>query len=133
MIRNIFLPHKGDTMASLLELTTNIVSAHVRTSSMSKEDLVAELQEIHSALSTMEKGEALIETSVEVEEQPVVSLRKAFGRKEVFCMICGKGMTTLGRHLRAAHDITPKEYRADSICKCTTQGIPHDFIGCPVA
>ena len=22
---------------------------------------------------------------------------------------------------------------ADSICKCTTQGIPHDFIGCPVA
>jgi CRISPR-associated endonuclease Csn1 len=22
---------------------------------------------------------------------------------------------------------------ADSICKCTTQGIPHDFVGCPVA
>jgi predicted transcriptional regulator len=26
-------------------------------------------------------------------------------------MVCGKGFTTLKRHLAAAHDMTPKEYR----------------------
>ncbi len=26
-------------------------------------------------------------------------------------MICGKGFTTLKRHLRTAHEMTPKEYR----------------------
>jgi predicted transcriptional regulator len=98
-------------MATLLELATNIVSAHASTSSMTKEELLAEIQEVHNALSRMEKGEAETEAPSEEEAAPAISMRKAFGKKQVFCLICGKELTTLGRHLRTAHDMTPKEYR----------------------
>ena len=81
---------------------------------MSKGELIAELQQVHAALAAMEKGEAVAvpgEEQVE-EDAPAITKRKAFGKKQIFCMVCGKGFTTLKRHLSAAHDLSPKEYRA---------------------
>ncbi|EAT15459.1 MucR family transcriptional regulator [Desulfuromonas acetoxidans] len=97
-------------MSKLLEMAVEIVSAHASTTTMSKEDLVAELAEIHTALKAMENGEQVAEQQ-DQEQQPAVSMKKAFGKDKVYCMICGKGMTTLGRHLRMVHGITPAEYR----------------------
>jgi len=97
-------------MSKLLAMAVEIVSAHASTTTMSKEDLVAELAEIHGALKAMESGELVAEQE-EQEQQPAVSMKKAFGKDKVYCMICGKGMTTLGRHLRMVHGITPSEYR----------------------
>lgn len=96
-------------MASLLDMATNIVSAHASNSAMSKAELLAELQDVYFTLSRME-GESPAEPREE-EGAPVVSKKKAFGKNQVFCMLCGKGMKTLGRHLRTAHDIKPSEYR----------------------
>ena len=42
---------------------------------------------------------------------------KAFGKDQVVCMICGKGMKTLTRHLRTAHTMAPGQY-------CKQFGIP---------
>jgi predicted transcriptional regulator len=91
-------------------MAVEIVSAHASTTSMTKEDLVAELAEVHTALKAMENGE-LVAEQLEQEQQPAMSLKKAFGKDKVYCLICGKGMTTLGRHLRLVHEITPAEYR----------------------
>jgi len=102
-------------MTNLLEMATSIVSAHASNSPMSKEDLLAELQEVYKALSAMEKGVVPVaEQSALAEEAvvPVITKRKAFGKDQIICMICGKGFKTLGRHLSAEHDMTPKEYRA---------------------
>ncbi|MCD6526066.1 MAG: MucR family transcriptional regulator [Desulfuromonas sp.] len=97
-------------MSKLLEMAVGIVSAHASTTTMTKEDLIAELAEIHATLKTMESGD--VPTGEEDKEQePAVSMKKAFGKDKVYCMICGKGMTTLGRHLRMIHHITPQEYR----------------------
>jgi predicted transcriptional regulator len=86
---------------------------------MTKEELIAELQDVHAALAAMEKGEAIptVEAPVVEEDIPAITKRKAFGKKQIFCMICGKGFTTLKRHLKAAHGMTPKEY-------CTKFDIP---------
>jgi predicted transcriptional regulator len=102
-------------MATITELASEIVLAHASNTSMTKDELIAELKEVHAVLTALEMGEA-VPASVSAEEEqesaaPAVTLRKAFGKKQVFCMICGKGFTTLKRHLGAAHDITPKEYR----------------------
>ncbi len=99
-------------MSTVLEMAADIVAAHASTTSMTKEEIIAEIQEVHAALTTLEKGEA-VETAEEVQEDnvPAVTKRKAFGKKQIFCMVCGKGFTTLKRHLSAAHDLTPKEYR----------------------
>jgi len=95
-------------MATLIELAADIVAAHASTTAMSKEELVAELSDVYKALSAIDKGEAV---EAATEETPAISRKKAFGKDKVFCMICGKGMTALTRHLKTAHGMTPGEYR----------------------
>jgi predicted transcriptional regulator len=43
--------------------------------------------------------------------KPAVPLEAAFGADKVFCMICGRGMKTLKRHLLTSHDMKPGQYR----------------------
>ncbi len=96
-------------MANLLEMAAEIVAAHASTTPMSKEELMEELAQVHQALAAMEKGE-VVEATGSVEE-PAVSRKKAFGKDKITCMICGKSMKTLARHLKTAHDMKPGQYR----------------------
>ncbi|MCF6265505.1 MAG: MucR family transcriptional regulator [Desulfuromusa sp.] len=97
-------------MANIMEMAADIIAAHASTTPMSKEELIAELNEVYSALSALEKGE-LMETGEAIEEAPVINKKKAFGKDKIYCMICGKGFKTLSRHLKTAHDMTAAEYR----------------------
>lgn len=97
-------------MANLIEMAAEIVAAHASTTPMTKEELLAELAEIHKALNGLEQGEEV--SAHPAEEVPAISRNKAFGKDKVTCMICGKGMKTLTRHLRTAHGLKPAEYRA---------------------
>lgn len=100
-------------MATLLEMAAEIVAAHASTTPMSKEELIQEIAELHKALSSLEKGED-IGAEAMVEESsaaPAVTRKKAFGKDKIVCMICGKAMKTLARHLKAAHGLTAAEYR----------------------
>jgi predicted transcriptional regulator len=100
-------------MATLLEMAAEIVAAHARTTPMSKDELIAEISDLHQALTAIEKGETpdLTPAQEEAATTPVVSRKKAFGKDKVICMICGKAMKTLARHLKTAHDMKPSEYR----------------------
>ena len=97
-------------MATILEMAADIVAAHASTTNMTKEELVSELNDIYNALNSLEKGEGLSET-IEEESGPAVTRKKAFGKDKIYCMICGKGMKTLSRHLKTSHDMTASEYR----------------------
>ena len=97
-------------MATPTELAAQILSAHLAKTEMSKDEMFAELTELHNTLSALERGE-VPSASVDTSEEPAISRKKAFGKDKIFCMICGKGFKTLSRHLRAAHDTTPKDYR----------------------
>ncbi len=97
-------------MANIMEMAADIIAAHASTTPMSKEELLAELNDVHAALSALEKGEA-IQTDEVIGEAPAVSRKKAFGKDKIYCMICGKGFKTLSRHLKTAHDMTASEYR----------------------
>ena len=97
-------------MANIMEMAADIIAAHASTTPMSKEELIAELNEVYSALSSLEKGD-VVETETVAEETPAVSKKKAFGKDKIYCMICGKGFKTLSRHLKTTHDMTATEYR----------------------
>lgn len=97
-------------MANIMEMAADIIAAHASTTPMSKEELIAELNEVHSALSALEKGETT-EAGEVVADTPVISKKKAFGKDKIHCMICGKGFKTLSRHLKTAHDMSATEYR----------------------
>jgi predicted transcriptional regulator len=100
-------------MATLLEMAAEIVAAHASTTPMTKEELISEVAEIHKALSSLEKGEELAALAEGEQEAagPAVSRKKAFGKDKIICMICGKAMKTLARHLKTAHGMKPSEYR----------------------
>lgn len=100
-------------MASLLEMAAEIVAAHASTTSMSKEELITELTELHKTLMNLEKGEsgAVEDVAAEVAAPPAISLKKAFGKDKIICLICHKEMKTLSRHLKTAHSMKPGEYR----------------------
>lgn len=96
--------------STLLELTANIVSAHASVTEMSTDDLLVELQKVHTALTQLEGGTAA--PAQEETKAPTISLKKAFQPDQVICMICGKGgMKTLTRHLNQVHNMKPGAYR----------------------
>ncbi len=97
-------------MANIMEMAADIVAAHASTTPMSKEELITELNEVHSTLSALEKGE-VVEKDEIAEDTPAISRKKAFGKDKIYCMICGKGFKTLSRHLKTAHEMTAAEYR----------------------
>ena len=98
-------------MTTIMEMVAEIVAAHASTTNMSKEELIAELSSVYQALTALEKGEVMTAAAPTEEMAPAISRKKAFGKDKVVCMICGKGMKTLTRHLRTAHAMVPGQYR----------------------
>jgi predicted transcriptional regulator len=98
-------------MATLLEMAAEIVSSHASVTSMSTEELLLELQKVHAALKNIEAGtEVVVPESEEVK--PALTVKEAFKKNEVVCMVCGKGgFKTLARHLKQAHGLKPGEYK----------------------
>lgn len=95
----------------LVELTTEIVSAHASVNEMSQEDLLGEIQAVFRKLNTLVGAEGEETAFVEEEIKPAIPLNAAFGAEQVFCMECGKGFTTLKKHLAVSHNLSPKDYR----------------------
>ncbi len=97
-------------MATLLELATDIVSSHASTTPLSSDELLLEIQKVYAALKALETGETVV--AVAEEAKPAITVKDAFKKNEVVCMVCGKGkMKTLTRHLKQVHGMKPGEYR----------------------
>src|SRR6266536_117254 len=98
-------------MATLLELAAEIVSSHASVTSMSTEELLIEIQKVHAALKSIEAGTEVVVEEIE-EAKPALTVKEAFKKNEVICMVCGKGgFKTLARHLKQAHGLKPGEYK----------------------
>ncbi len=103
----------------VLKLTAQIVISHASMSELTPKELVEEIKEIYSVLSSLEAGEAVLEAAPGVPEKgkeavvvkkPSVPLDEIVKDKYVLCLECGKRMRTLKAHLRKAHHLAPAEY-----------------------
>lgn len=96
-------------MATLVEIAAQIVASHASSTPMTSDQLIFEISKVHSALKNLEAGEPV--EGLE-EAKPSVSVKDAFKKGEVVCMLCGKGgFKTLARHLNTAHGMKPGEYK----------------------
>lgn len=95
-------------MPTLLELTAEIVAAHVSNTQMGSDEMLQEIQKVYGTLKALEGG---VPSQEEPEKPKQMTIKQAFKKDEVICMICGKGFTTLKRHLAVAHDLKPGQYR----------------------
>lgn len=91
----------------LLELTTEIVSAHVSNNTVAVVDLPELIQQIYRTLSTVgANGVAAPE-----RPQPAVPIRKSVTPDYIVCLEDGKKLKMLKRHLKTAYNMSPEEYR----------------------
>lgn len=101
---------------TLLELTSDIVAAHVSNNPVPIAELPGLIETVFSKLSALSGP----------EEEPVVELKPAVNPKRsvtddyIICLEDGKRLKMLKRHLKTAYDLTPDDYRKK-------WGLPHDY------
>lgn len=95
----------------LVELATEIVSAHLSTTEMSKEQLLEELGEVFNKLAGLAGTEGAEGVCDAAEAKPAMTIKEAFRKDAIYCMICGKGFTTLKKHIKTSHGLEAKEYK----------------------
>jgi len=101
-------------MPTLIELTAQIVAQHAKKTVMTQEQLLQDMHLIHTALQIMESSNLpdQPEQKPSGPTTPTLTIKQAFKKNEVICMICNKGgFKTLARHLSTAHNLKPGQYR----------------------
>jgi predicted transcriptional regulator len=92
---------------SLMELTVDIVTAHVGHNRVESTDLPRLIQSVYDALA----GVGQSAPNVEARPEPKVSVRASIMPDAVTCLECGAKLKMLKRHLSTDHALTPMEYR----------------------
>ena len=97
-------------MATLVEIAAQIVASHASSTPMTSDQLIFEIGKVHNALKNLEAGQAI--EGVEEPAKTTLTVKEAFKKGEIVCMVCGKGgFKTLARHLSTAHGLKPGEYK----------------------
>ena len=94
---------------NLIDLTADVVSAHVSNNSVAVGDLPNLIRQVHEALSSLGRPEVAAEQKQ--ERTPAVSVRSSIKPDHLVCLECGKKQKTLKRHVHTAHGMSPAEYR----------------------
>jgi len=92
----------------LLELTADIVAAHVANNNVAVGDVAGLVQRVHDALAAL----GTVEEKPQAEAKPAVSVRSSVKPDYLVCLVCGSRQKTLRRHIGVAHELTPQDYRA---------------------
>jgi predicted transcriptional regulator len=90
----------------VLDLTAQIVSAHVSHNAVTPDTLPALIQSVYKTLT--EAGSAAAEPE---KPQPAVPVRRSVFPDYIVCLEDGKKLKMLKRHLQTAYNMTPAQYR----------------------
>ena len=101
----------------LVQLTADIVAAHVANNNVAVGDVGNLVHRVYEALSGLEKPAGEPQPQ---EKTPVVSVRASIKPEYIICMECGAKQRMLKRHLMTAHGMTPDQYRNDF-------GLPREY------
>ncbi|MDG6095715.1 MucR family transcriptional regulator [Acetobacter sp. AN02] len=101
--------------ADLLNLTAQIVSAHVSNNTFSSENIPALIRDVYLALQSAGQAEPEPE-----KLQPAVPVKRSVFPDYIVCLEDGKKLKMLKRHLQSAYGMTPEQYRE-------RWGLPADY------
>jgi predicted transcriptional regulator len=91
---------------SIAELTTDIVVAYVIKNTVPPTDLSDLIGVVGRAL------DALARAQVEpARPEPAVPVRRSVREDHLVCLLCGRRLRALRRHLNVAHQLAPEAYR----------------------
>ncbi len=92
----------------LLQITSDIVSAHVSNNPVPLGELSGLIQTVYSTLT----GLSSPAPEPEVELKPAVNPKKSVTDDYIVCLEDGRKLKMLKRHLSTSYDMTPEQYRA---------------------
>ena len=95
-----------ENRSELLELTSEIVAAHVSNNTLAVNDLPQLIKDIYFTLANVEETQGFPERL-----NPPVSIKKSVTPDFIVCLEDGKKLKMLKRHLKTAYNMTPEEYR----------------------
>lgn len=101
----------------VLRMTTEIVSAYVSNNPVAANQVPDVINTVFGSLQAL-NGQAA--QAPAEPPKPAVSIRRSIMPDYIICLEDGKKLKMLKRHLRAAYDMTPEEYRAK-------WGLPADY------
>jgi len=92
--------------SELLELTSEIVAAHVGNNTLAVNDLPQLIKDVYFTLANVDENQGFPERL-----NPPVSIKKSVTPDFIVCLEDGKKLKMLKRHLKTAYNMTPEEYR----------------------
>ena len=95
-----------ENRSELLELTSEIVAAHVSNNTLAVNDLPQLIKDVYFTLANVGENQGLSERL-----NPPVSIKKSVTPDFIVCLEDGKKLKMLKRHLKTAYNMTPEEYR----------------------
>ncbi|MGY8990136.1 MAG: MucR family transcriptional regulator [Rhodospirillales bacterium] len=102
-------------VSEYLELTTEIVAAHVGNNTVASGDLPQLIQDVYKTLLDVgANGDA------GARPRPAVPAKKSIFPDYIICLEDGKKLKMLKRHLKTAYNLTPEAYRE-------RWGLPADY------
>ncbi|NMM44958.1 MucR family transcriptional regulator [Rhodospirillaceae bacterium KN72] len=109
-------PETEISSSELLQLTSEIVAAHVSNNSVPSQELSSLIEQVYRTLEQVGKGAE----PAEDKPIPAVPVKKSIHPDYLVCLEDGKKLKMLKRHLKTAYDLTPEEYR-------DRWGLPSDY------
>ncbi len=97
-----------DQKKTLLELTVQIVSAHVGKNQIAPAALPALIEQVHAALRSVGQEQTPIAAE---KQQPFVAAKRSIFPDYIICLEDGRKLKTLKRHLRSTFGLSPEQYR----------------------
>lgn len=94
------------TITEMLELTTEIVAAHVGNNPIPASELPSLIQDVYRTLVSVGTTPSAPE-----KPKPAVPPKKSVFPDYIVCLEDGKKLKMLKRHLKTSYDMTPEEYR----------------------
>ena len=109
-------------MATLAELTVQLMTARLAKRDLSFEELQKEMDYFATKLKSIDSGCTATQEPVPQEtpapvvpEEPAppqkINMKKVFRDDKVVCLECSKEFGSLNRHLQVTHSMTDKEYK----------------------
>jgi len=91
----------------LLEMSSQIVSAHVSNNTISVADIPVLIQQVYQTLASVDANR-----SKDFDRpQPAVPVKKSVTDEHIVCLEDGKKLKMLKRHLKSSYNMTPEQYR----------------------
>jgi predicted transcriptional regulator len=95
-----------DEPRPVAELTTEIVVAYVIKNTVPPTDLSDLISVVGHALDALGRGQA-----GPAKPEPAVPVRRSVREDHLVCLLCGRRLRALRRHLHVTHQLTPEAYR----------------------